>query len=88
MCIETAPIFTKLMSQKGPYDDYLKEIEHSIEMDNLEKMAERNLLTNKKIIVLNYIEEIDIKTDLDKNESRGKVEKAHQNILENITENW
>ncbi|MBK8672258.1 MAG: DUF4407 domain-containing protein [Bacteroidetes bacterium] len=22
---------------KGPYDDYLKEIEHSIEMDNLEK---------------------------------------------------
>ena len=88
MCIETAPIFTKLMSQKGPYDDYLKEIEHSIEMDNLEKMAERNLLTNKKIMVLNYIEEIDIKTDLDKNESRGKVEKAHQNILENITENW
>lgn len=88
MCIETAPIFTKLMSQKGPYDDYLKEIEHHIEMDNLEKMAERNLHTNKKIMVLNYLEEIDIKTDLEKGDSRDKVEKAHQNILENITENW
>lgn len=88
MCIETAPIFTKLMSQKGPYDDKLKSIEHEIEMDNLEKILERNLLTNKKIKVFEYLESVDITKDLSSKSADEKIEKAHLQILENITENW
>lgn len=45
IAIETAPIFTKLISQRSPYDYRLHEYEHVFEMSNYENVA---LLRNAK----------------------------------------
>lgn len=39
IAIETAPMFVKIVSSKGPYDDLLKVEEHSFEVVNLEQIA-------------------------------------------------
>ena len=88
ICIETAPIFTKLMSQKGPYDDYMKEVERAIELEQMEKMAVRSLKASKKIKVIEYLENIDINEDIAQTESRKKVKEAHRQMADEIVDNW
>jgi hypothetical protein len=44
IALETAPIFTKLIAQRSPYDYKLHEYEHVFEMQNLENVS---LLRNK-----------------------------------------
>lgn len=41
ICLETAPIFTKLISKRGPYDDLLRDIETTTELESLEKLESR-----------------------------------------------
>ncbi|KAA3440663.1 DUF4407 domain-containing protein [Rufibacter hautae] len=41
ICLETAPIFTKLISKRGPYDDLLRDVESTTELDSLEKLEHR-----------------------------------------------
>ncbi|WP_242926079.1 DUF4407 domain-containing protein [Pontibacter vulgaris] len=41
ICLETAPIFTKLISNKGPYDDILKGVEHERTTQEMQRVAER-----------------------------------------------
>lgn len=49
--IETAPIFTKLLSQKGPYDNLIMEYEIQFETDYLKKVDnyEHERTKNKKL---------------------------------------
>lgn len=48
IAIETAPIFTKLIAQRSPYDHKLHEYEHIFEMNNLENVSLlRNATRNK-----------------------------------------
>ncbi|MFC6996284.1 DUF4407 domain-containing protein [Rufibacter roseus] len=41
ICLETAPIFTKLISKRGPYDDLLRDVETTTELESLEKLEHR-----------------------------------------------
>lgn len=41
LALETAPVFVKLMSPPGPYDDRLTNHEHIFEMNRKEQMADR-----------------------------------------------
>lgn len=41
ICLETAPIFTKLITSKGPYDDILKGVEHERTMQEMHRVKER-----------------------------------------------
>ncbi|GGG12211.1 DUF4407 domain-containing protein [Pontibacter amylolyticus] len=41
ICLETAPIFTKLITSKGPYDDILKGLEHERTTQEMHRVQER-----------------------------------------------
>ncbi len=49
IAIETAPIFVKLISYKGPYDHLLAQEEHNYEIKWLEFVAKANKATRKKM---------------------------------------
>ena len=48
IAIETAPVFVKLISEKGPYDFLLAQEEHSFETRWLDFVAKANKATRKK----------------------------------------
>lgn len=48
IAIETAPVFVKLISYKGPYDHLLAQEEHGFETSWLEFVAKANKATRKK----------------------------------------
>ncbi|MDP2384955.1 MAG: DUF4407 domain-containing protein [Bacteroidota bacterium] len=49
IALETAPIFVKLISARGPYDDLLETHEHTFENYKLEKMSMLNHTTNQRL---------------------------------------
>ncbi len=55
MCIETMPVFVKLISYRSPYDYVIHEHEHVYAMNNLERTS---LLTNKVKNKVKYDTEI------------------------------
>ncbi|MBF0105530.1 MAG: DUF4407 domain-containing protein [Deltaproteobacteria bacterium] len=52
MAIETAPLFVKLITSKGPYDDLLKVHEHTFAVFNLEQIAKLDHQAQEKIRLL------------------------------------
>lgn len=48
IAVETAPIFVKLISGKGPYDNLLKIEEHGFDVQRIEVMAEINALVKDR----------------------------------------
>lgn len=52
IAIETSPIFVKLISAKGPYDDLLEKHEHSIENYKIEHMSKLNQKTNERLEIV------------------------------------
>lgn len=48
IAIETAPVFVKLISNKGPYDNLLKIAEHGFVAQEIEEMARTNTHTKEK----------------------------------------
>lgn len=57
IAIETAPVFVKLISYKGPYDHLLAQEEHGFETKWLEFVAKANKATRKKAERANEEEE-------------------------------
>ena len=49
VAIETAPVFVKLISPRGPYDDLLDDHEHNYVMTRIEKVSKRNFATMKRL---------------------------------------
>ncbi len=49
IAIECAPVFVKLISPRGPYDDLLQEHEHAFEVHRRQKMAIREMAYEKTI---------------------------------------
>ena len=52
ICLELSPIFVKLMSAKGPYDELLTTHEHAHSCHALEKIAQKSAQTRSKNIML------------------------------------
>lgn len=48
IAIETAPVFVKLISNKGPYDNLLKIAEHGFVAQEIEEMARTNTTTKER----------------------------------------
>lgn len=49
IAIETAPLFVKLLSSRGPYDDMLKAHEHAFSIYRMERIAKLNRRTSKRL---------------------------------------
>lgn len=49
IAIECAPVFVKLISPRGPYDDLLQEHEHAFEIHRKQKIALREMAYEKRI---------------------------------------
>lgn len=52
IAIETSPIFVKIISVKGPYDDLLEKHEHSIEIYKIEHMSKNNQKANERLEIV------------------------------------
>lgn len=67
IAIETAPIFTKLLSPRGPYDDQMKALEHAYVVDSLEQINHKNQKLNKKLTLLEELDRAEIEHELANN---------------------
>lgn len=56
IAIETAPVFVKLISAKGPYDNLLKIEEHGFTSLEIEEMAKTNAQTKERASILTQTE--------------------------------
>ena len=72
IAIETAPIFVKLISSRGPYDDLLEKHEHSIETFKIEQMSKLNQKTNERLQVVIETGNHKVKEELEGNKSLMK----------------
>jgi len=52
ICLELSPIFVKLMSSRGPYDELLATHEHAHSCHSLEKIAQKSAQTRSQNIML------------------------------------
>ncbi len=52
IAIETAPVFVKLISEKGPYDYLLETHEHRFKNYKIEQVSKMNHETNKRLCIL------------------------------------
>jgi hypothetical protein len=48
VAVETAPVFVKLISSRGPYDQLLKTEEHGYDARRVEEMANLNAEIKKR----------------------------------------
>jgi hypothetical protein len=52
VAIETAPVFVKLISPKGPYDNLLRIAEHGFVVEEIEETAKANAQSKHRSAVL------------------------------------
>jgi Domain of unknown function (DUF4407) len=65
IAVETAPVFVKLISPQGPYDQLLKTEEHGFEGKRIEEMARINAEIKKRTQDLAVTESTFVKEQLD-----------------------
>ncbi|GAB3541866.1 DUF4407 domain-containing protein [Pontibacter brevis] len=89
ICLETAPIFTKLMSSKGPYDDILKGIEHERTIQEMQRVAERQQQydTRKTVANAKFAARTDYEVDAKREEERLKSD-AHLEVVRESAAVW
>lgn len=89
ICIETAPVLSKLFSAKGPYDEKLKNIEHEIELSTIENINFRNHELNKKLTLSTNIDKAQIEQEiLNNKESLKVVADAHLELTKEMVNDW
>ena len=87
--VETVPIFVKLISPRGPYDELLDAQEHKFYVQALDSINEENRKLNKKISVLSSIDENEMNQELANNkEVLQAISEAHLDIIKLQLENW
>ena len=89
ICIETAPVLSKLFSAKGPYDEKLKNIEHEIELSTIENINYRNHELNKKLMLATNIDKATIEQEIINNKEALKVmADAHLELTKEMVNDW
>lgn len=87
--VETVPIFVKLISPRGPYDELLDAAEHKIKIEAMDSINEQNRLLNKKISILKSIDEQEITQELDNNKRIIKsISDAHHVLVKDQLDIW
>ncbi|MCG8318879.1 MAG: DUF4407 domain-containing protein [Cytophagales bacterium] len=89
IAIETAPIFVKLISDRGPYDDRLESHEHVYHVHNKEKINNLNqkLKENTQLFNNESDNHIDDQVSV-KNELREKMLKAGAEVANETINHW
>lgn len=89
ICLETAPIFTKLISGKGPYDDILKGVEHERTTQEMQRVAERQKQydTRQMVAEAKFSARTDYEIDAKREEERIKSD-AHLEVVRESAAVW
>ncbi|TPE45384.1 DUF4407 domain-containing protein [Pontibacter mangrovi] len=89
ICLETAPIFTKLISSKGPYDDILKGIEHERTTQEMQRVAERQKQydTRQEVAEAKFTARREYEIDAKREEERIKSD-AHLEVVRESAAVW
>ena len=89
ICIETAPVFSKLFSAKGPYDEKLRNIEHEIELFALENMNQRNHDLNQKLTIYTNLDKTRVEQEIANNQEAMKIiSDAHLELTREMVNDW
>jgi hypothetical protein len=89
IAIETAPIFVKLISAKGPYDDLLEKHEHSIENFKIEQMSKLNQKTNERLEIVIETGNNAVREELEGNRHlMKKIVEAETELAEEMIAKW
>lgn len=89
IAIETAPIFVKLISPKGPYDDLLEKHEHSIETFKFEQMSKLNQKTSERLQAATEKGNFDMQQEMEKNKRlRKKIVDAENELTNEMIRRW
>lgn len=89
VCIETAPVLSKLFSDKGPYDEKLKNIEHEIELSTIENINFRNHELNKKLTLSTNIDKAQVEQEILNNKDALKIiADAHLELTKAMVNDW
>ena len=89
ICIETAPVLSKLFSAKGPYDEKLRNIEHEIELTALKNINQRNHELNKKLTLYTNLDKAQIEQEILNNQEAMKIiSDAHLDLTKEMVADW
>lgn len=89
IAIETAPIFVKLISAKGPYDDLLERHEHSIENFKIEQMSKLNQKTNERLEIIIESGNNAVREELEGNKNLMKrIIEAETELAQELINQW
>ena len=89
ICLETAPIFTKLISGKGPYDDILKGVEHERTTQEMQRVGERQKQYDTRQLVADakFSARTEYEVDAKREEERVKSD-AHLEVVRESAAVW
>lgn len=89
ICIEIAPILTKLLSPYGPYDHLLKTIEYDYEIDEIASINLRNQKLNNQLTLLASMEQEKVQQQITNNKTTLKlIDKAQQELIKEQLAIW
>lgn len=89
IAIETAPVFVKLLSPRGPYDDLLEKHEHAFGIFRIEQMSKLNQKTNEKLQVLVDSGNTAVQTEMEGNkELMRRILEAETEVAQEIINKW
>ncbi|ARS36735.1 DUF4407 domain-containing protein [Pontibacter actiniarum] len=89
ICLETAPIFTKLISNRGPYDEILKGVEHERTTQEMQRVAERQKQydTRQDVAEAKFASRREYEMDAKREEERIKSD-AHLEVVRESAAVW
>ncbi|MBK6265131.1 DUF4407 domain-containing protein [Marivirga sp. S37H4] len=89
ICIEIAPILTKLLSPYGPYDHLLKTVEYDYEIDEIATINLRNQKLNNQLTLLASVEQEKIEQQIINNKrTLHLIEEAHEELVKEQLAIW
>ena len=89
IAIETAPVFVKLISDRGPYDDRLESHEHAYHVNNKERINNLDQKLKERVDLFNNESENNIDDEVSvKNELREKILKAQAEVANERIDHW
>lgn len=89
IAVETSPLFVKLISEKGPYDDLLEKHEHSIENYKIEAMSKLNQKTNERLQLIIESGNNAVREEIDGNRGLMKrIVEAETELAQELINQW
>ena len=89
ICIEITPIFTKLLSSRGPYDDLVQGLEYNYKIKYLEQVNKKNQELNKELVMYDKINKAEIEQTVTENKDNLRaISQAQQELMKERLAVW